>query len=34
MEENAELKRINVKNRIGYYFSDIIKIEDCNLDNI
>ena len=34
MESNDELKEINIKNRTFYYFDDIIKIEDFNLDNI
>ena len=34
MESNDKLKEINVKNRVFYYFDDIIKIEDFDLDNI
>ena len=34
MESNDKLKEINVKNRVFYYFDDIIKIEDFHLDNI
>ena len=34
MESNDELKQIDIKNRTCYYFDDIIKIEDFNLDNI
>ena len=29
-----ELKEINIKNRTCYYFDDIIKIEDFDLDSI
>ena len=34
MECNEELKVIYIKNRIYYYFNDVIKIEDFNLDDI
>ena len=34
MESNDELKEIIIKNHTCYYFDDIIKIEDCNFDNI
>ena len=34
MESNHKLKDINIKNRICYYFDDIIKIEHYHLDNI
>ena len=34
MDRNDELKEIDMKNRVCYYFDDIIKIEDFNLDNI
>ena len=34
MECNEELKVIYIKNRIYYYFDDVIKIEDFNLDDI
>ena len=34
MESNDELKEINIKNRTCYYFNDIIKFEDFDLDNI
>ena len=34
MDSNDELKEIDIKNRTCYYFHDIIKIEDFNLDNI
>ena len=34
MDSNDELKETVIKNRTYYYFDDIIKIEDFNLDNI
>ena len=34
MENNDKLKLIDIKNRTCYYFNDIIKIEDFDLDNI
>ena len=34
MDSNDELKEIDIKNRMGYYFDDIIKIEDLNLDDV
>ena len=34
MSSNDALKEIDIKNRTRCYFDDIIKIEDCNLDNI
>ena len=34
MESNDELKEINIKNRTCYYFDDVIKIEDFDLDNV
>ena len=34
MECNDELKEIVIKNRMFYYFDDIIKIEEFDLDNI
>ena len=34
MDSNDELKEIDIKNRICYYFDDIIKIEDFSLDNV
>ena len=33
-ESNDKLKYIDIKKRACYYFDDIIKIEDFNLDNI
>ena len=32
--ENNELKQASIKNRTCYYFDDIIKFEDFDLDNI
>ena len=34
MESNDELKKIDIKNRTSYYFDDIIKTENVDLDNI
>ena len=34
MERNDKLKEINIKNRTCYYFNDIIKFEDFDLNNI
>ena len=34
IESNDKLKEINVKNGTCYYFKDMIKFEDCDLDNI
>ena len=34
MESNDELKKINIENRKCYFFNDIIKFEDFDLDNI
>ena len=34
MESNDELKEINIENRTCYFFDDIIKLEDFDLDNI
>ena len=34
MERNDKLKETDIKNRASYYFDDIIKIEDFDLDNI
>ena len=34
MESNDKLKDINIKDRTCYYFDDIIKFEDFNIDNI
>ena len=31
---NDELKQINIKNGTCYYFDDILKIEDFDIDNI
>ena len=32
--ENNEIKIVCIKNRTCYYFDDIIKLEDFDLDNI
>ena len=34
MESNDKLNESDIKNRMRYYFDDIIKIEDFDLDNI
>ena len=34
MDSNDELKEMDFKNRLCYYFDDMIKIEDFDLDNI
>ena len=34
MESNNKLKEIDIENRTCYYFGDIIKIEDFDLNNI
>ena len=34
MDSNEELKEIGIKNRTCYYFDNIIKTEDLNLDNV
>ena len=34
MESNVKLKEINIKNRTCYFFDDIIKFKDFDLDNI
>ena len=34
MESNDELKEIDIKSHACYYFGDIIKFEDFNLENI
>ena len=34
MESKDELKEIDIKNRMCYYFQNIIKIEDFNFDKI
>ena len=33
-ESNDELKEIGIKNRMFYYFDDVIKIQDTEFDNI
>ena len=32
--ENNEFKKVHIKNRTCYYFDDIIKLENSDLDNI
>ena len=32
--ENNEFKKVCIKNCMSYYFNDIIKLEDFDLDNI
>ena len=32
--ENNEFKVVRIKNRTCYYFGDIIKLKDCDVDNI
>ena len=32
--ENNEFKKVHIKNRTCYYFDDIIKLEDFDIDNI
>ena len=34
MKSNNELKEINIKNRIRYYFVDIMNSNDLHADNI
>ena len=34
MENNDELKGIDIKNRTCHYFDDIINIKDFDFDNI
>ena len=34
VDRNDELKKINIKNCACYYFDDILKIEDFDIDNI
>ena len=34
MDRKDVLKEIDIKNRTCYYFDDIIRIEDFNIDNI
>ena len=34
MESNNELKETGIKNCTCYYFNDIVKIENLDLDNI
>ena len=32
--ENNELKKVSIKNRTSYYFDDIIKFEDFDVNKI
>ena len=32
--ENNEFSKVCIKNRTRYYFDDIIKVEDFDIDNI
>ena len=32
--ENNELKKVRIKNRTCYYFDDIIKLGDIDIENI
>ena len=32
--ENIEFKKLCIKNRTCYYFDDVIKLENLNIDNI
>ena len=32
--ENNEFNKVRIKNRMCYYFNDIIKLEDFDIDNI
>ena len=32
--ENNEFKKVCIKNGMCYYFNDIIKVEDLDLDNV
>ena len=32
--ENNELKKVCIKNRTCYYFDDVIKLKNFDLDNI
>ena len=34
MRSNGKLKETDIKNRMYYYFDDVIKIEDFDPDNI
>ena len=31
--ENIELKKVRIKNRMCYYFDNIVKLEDFDIDN-
>ena len=32
--KNNEFRKVCIKNRTGYYFDDIIKLEDFDLNNV
>ena len=32
--ENNEFYKVRIKNRTGYYFNDVIKLEDFDFDNV
>ena len=32
--ENNDVKKVRIKNRLYYYLDDIIKLEDCDIDDI
>ena len=32
--ENNKLKKVNIKNRTSYYFNDIVKLEEFDLNSI
>ena len=32
--ENIEFKKLCIKNRTCYYFDDVIKLDNLNIDNI
>ena len=34
MDKNEEFKEVSIKNRVCYYFDDIIEIKDFDFDNI
>ena len=34
MESNGKLKDINIRDHTRYYFNDIIKLEDFDINNI
>ena len=34
MDSDDKLKEVDIKNRMCYFFNEIIKVEDFDLDNI